>query len=177
MSAVPDTATSQVAPGLWRRMASLLYEGLLLFGVGLVSGVIGAGIVAFTGQSHPRPLLAINFLIYAAYFTWQWSARGQTLAMRSWNIRVVTQDGQPLSRARALARFGLACLWVAPAWLLSLWNGWHGWQMLSATAVGIFAYAAIARLLPGRQFLHDLAAGTRLIIWNKAEAPRQNPAP
>ena len=182
MSSVPETP-SLVAPGLLRRLASLLYEGLLLFGIGLLSGAIGASLFALTGQQHARTLIAINFMIYAGYFAWQWSARGQTLAMRSWHIRVVTADGKPLTWARALARFGLACLWVAPAWALSLWNGWHGWQMLGATAVGIAAYAALAALMPGHQFLHDIACGTRLITWrpvrpqSRAEAARQNPAP
>jgi uncharacterized RDD family membrane protein YckC len=183
MSAARSESPPLAAPGLWRRLASLLYEGLLLFGIGLISGVIGAALFAVTKQQHFRALLAINFLVYAVYFTWQWSVRGQTLAMTSWSIRVVTSEGDPLSRARALARFGMACLWVAPAWALSMWNGWHGWQALGATAVGICAYAALAAIMPGRQFLHDMACGTRLITWRpqrpggQAEAPRQNPAP
>lgn len=181
MSAGTIGPPSLTTPGLWRRLASLLYEGLLLFGIGLISGVIGAAFFAITGTQHPRALLAINFLIYAGYFTWQWSSRGQTLAMASWQIRVVTANGARLSRTRALARFGLACLWVAPAWVLSLRNGWHGWQALGASAVGIGAYAALTAVLPHRQFLHDVACGTRLVTWRpppqgSAEAARQNSA-
>ena len=41
------------APSLRRRMAAFVYEGLLLFGIGLVPGAIGALFFALTGQHHP----------------------------------------------------------------------------------------------------------------------------
>lgn len=69
------------APGLNRRMASFIYEGLLLFGIGLVPGAIGALFVALTGHRHPlqsdTSLRVIALLIYAVYFTWFWSGTGQ----------------------------------------------------------------------------------------------------
>lgn len=160
-------ASEAQAPSLRRRMASFVYEGLLLFGIGLIPGAVGALFVALTGQQHPlqsgTALQVITFVIYGVYFTWFWSKRGQTLPMQTWQIRVVTTDGQRLSQGQALLRFFASCLWVAPATVLAMLNGWSKWQALGAVGVGIVAYALLALLHPQRQFWHDAICGTRLV--------------
>ena len=154
-------------PGLKRRMASFVYEGLLLFGIGLIPGVIGALFVALTGHEHPlqsyTALRAITLMIYAVYFSWFWSTRGQTLPMQTWHIRVVTAQGEPLSQPRALARFIASCAWFAPAAALASINHWTRWQGLAAIGIGVVAYALLALLHPQRQFWHDALCGTRLV--------------
>ena len=161
------TPTPFVTPSLARRMASFVYEGLLLFGIGLIPGALGALFVALTGHQHPMQsdtaLRAITLLIYAVYFTWFWSARGQTLPMQTWHIRVVTAADKPLSQSRALARFAAACAWFAPAAALAAANHWARWQGLAAIGIGVVAYAALALLHPQRQFWHDALCGTRLV--------------
>jgi uncharacterized RDD family membrane protein YckC len=164
----PGTADCGMAvPGLRRRMASFVYEGLLLFGIGLIPGAIGAVFEALTGHQHPlqsdTALRLVTLTIYAVYFTWFWSARGQTLPMQTWHIRVVTARGQALSQRRALARFVASCVWFAPATLLAAINHWTRWQALAAVAVGVVAYALLSLLHPQRQFWHDALCGTRLI--------------
>ncbi len=160
-------AGAHQAPGLNRRMASFIYEGLLLFGIGLIPGVIGALFVALTGHRHllqsDASLRIITLLIYAVYFTWFWSGTGQTLPMKTWHLRVVTTQGQRLSQVRALMRFVASCAWFAPAALLSALNGWKGWQGLGAAAIGVVAYAMLALLHPQRQFWHDALCGTRIV--------------
>ena len=162
------------APSLRRRMAAFAYEGLLLFGIGLIPGAVGALFFALTGHDHPLQsdagLRVIAFVIYAVYFTWFWSVRGQTLAMQTWHIRVVTADGESLSQARALCRFVAACAWFAPAALLAHLNGWTGWSALVAAAIGVVAYALLALLQPQRQFWHDVLCGTRLIAADPAKS-------
>ena len=154
-------------PSLKRRMASFAYEGLLLFGIGLIPGVIGALLVALTGNQHPlqndATLRVITLLIYAVYFTWFWSVRGQTLPMQTWHIRVVAANGDRLSLWQALARFAASCAWFAPAALLAAANGWTRWHGLAAMSVGVVAYALLALLHPQRPFWHDALCGTRLI--------------
>ena len=161
------TVPGTMAPGLMRRMASFVYKGLLLFGIGLIPGALGALFVALTGHRHPlqsdSALRAITLLIYAVYFTWFWSARGQTLPMQTWHIRVVTAQGAPLSQPRALARFVASCAWFAPAAAIAWLNDWTRWQGLAAIGVGVVAYALLALLHPQRQFWHDALCGTRLI--------------
>jgi len=165
-----------MAPSLKRRMASFVYEGLLLFGIGLIPGAIGALFVALTGHQHPlqsdSALRVITLVIYAVYFSWFWSKRGQTLAMQTWHIRVVTAQGRPLSQRRALMRFAAACGWFAPAALIATLNHWSRWQGLGAMAVGVVAYALLALLHPQRQFWHDALCGTRLIDARPPAAAR-----
>ena len=148
-------------------MAAFVYEGLLLFGIGLIPGAIGALFVALSSSAHPpardATLRVITFAIYAIYFTWYWSARGQTLPMQTWHIRVVTLAGAPLTAGRAFARFVASCAWFAPAALLAGWNGWTRWQGLAAVAVGVVAYALLALAHPRRQFWHDALCGTQLV--------------
>ncbi len=148
-------------------MASFVYEGLLLFGIGLIPGAIGALFVALTGRAHPlqsdAALRLIGFGLYAIYFSWFWSTRGQTLPMQTWNIRVVTRRGDRLSQPRALLRFLGSCAWVAPAALVAALNHWTRWQALGTVGVGIVAYAMLALLRSDRQFWHDAVCGTRLI--------------
>jgi uncharacterized RDD family membrane protein YckC len=158
-------------PSLGRRMASFVYEGLLLFGISLIPGALGALFVALTGQpagqQHPlqsdTALRAITMLIYAIYFSWFWSKRGQTLPMQTWHIRVITNQGAALSQSRALARFVASWAWFAPSSALIALNHWSRWQSLAAMTVGIVAYALLALLHPQRQFWHDALCGTRLI--------------
>ena len=154
-------------PSLWRRMASFLYEGMLLFGLGLIPGALGALFVAVSGHRHPlqneAALRAITLAMYAIYFAWFWSARGQTLPMQTWHIKVVTAAGGPLSQPRALLRFLAACAWVAPAMLVAALNHWTRWQAIGAAAIGIVGYALLALLHPERQFWHDAVCATRLI--------------
>jgi len=166
-------------PSLKRRMASFVYEGLLLFGIGLIPGALGALFVALTGHQHPlqsdTALRLITLLIYAVYFSWFWSARGQTLPMQTWHIRVVTSEGRPLSQPRALARFVASCAWFAPAAALAAVNHWERWQGLAAVGIGVVAYALLALLHPQRQFWHDALCGTRLV--NDSPRPAlDNPA-
>ena len=162
-----DAPVAGVTPSLKRRMASFVYEGLLLFGIGLIPGAIGALFFALTGQRHPlqsdTALRIITLGIYAMYFSWFWSARGQTLPMQTWHIRVVTVDGKRLTQLRALARFVASCAWFAPAFVIEAINHWSRWQGVAAYAVGVVAYALLALLHPQRQFWHDALCGTRLI--------------
>jgi uncharacterized RDD family membrane protein YckC len=165
------------APGLKRRLACLVYEFMVLFGIGLIPGAIGALIVAQTGPNHPTQnelvLQAIGFVFYGCYFVWFWSVRGQTLPMQTWHIRVVTTAGQPLTRRRALARYVASYVWLVPAALIAKLNHWPPRDMAIGIGVGIVAYALLALLQPQRQYWHDMLCGTQLI--DAKPAPRTKP--
>ncbi len=107
--AEPSTSPLQSAlqaPGLWRRMACFVYEGVLLFGVVMIAGYLFRPLTqqrhALTGR---HGLQAFLFVVLAIYFVWFWSHGGQTVAMRAWHIRVVDVAGRPISQARGLARY------------------------------------------------------------------------
>jgi uncharacterized RDD family membrane protein YckC len=167
-AAVGAAGLSASTPPLARRMACFVYEALLLFGVALIPGALGAIFFAQTGQQHPlqsaTALRAFALVLFGVYFVWLWSARGQTLAMQTWRIRLVTADGLPLTQARALGRYAACCCcWFAPPALVASIAALPPWPALAGFASWIVAYALSALTSPGRQFWHDRLCGTRLI--------------
>lgn len=179
---LPDAAPA-ATPSLARRMACFVYEAMLLFGLALVPGVLGAIFFAQTGQRHPlqsdTALRAYALVMYGVYFVWLWSRRGQTLAMQTWRIRVVTAAGAPLSQGRALARYLACCVaWFGPPTLVASALHWPPAASLAAVAVWTLAYALLALLAPDRQFWHDRLCGTRLVrAADDARAMRVRPRP
>jgi uncharacterized RDD family membrane protein YckC len=173
MTTAPDAAGEALAgagatPSLARRMACFVYEATLLFGLALIPGALGALFVAQTGQRHPlqseTALRLFAFVLYGVYFVWLWSTRGQTLAMQTWRIRVVTATGERLTQARALGRYlACCCAWFAPATLLASALALPPWPSLGAVAAGIVVYALSALAAPERQFWHDRLCRTRLV--------------
>lgn len=143
----------------------MLYEGLLLFGVLMVAGWLYAALTqqrhALTGKTGLQLFL---FLVLGIYFIWFWTHGGQTVAMKTWRLRVLRADGQPLTQGRALARYLLAWLWFLPALLTLHLSGLKGGGATAGVLLaGVLAYAAASRLHPQRQFLHDALCGTRIV--------------
>lgn len=151
--------------GLARRLAAFLYEGVLLFGVVFFAGFLYS---VLTRQQHALQgrigLGIFIFIVLGLYFVGFWTRSGQTLAMKTWHLRVVDAAGRPLTATRALARYLASWLWFLPA-LLSTWAlGLHsGGAIVGSLVAGVLAYLLIARLHPERQFLHDTICGSRVI--------------
>ncbi|HJV11727.1 MAG TPA: RDD family protein [Burkholderiales bacterium] len=127
---------SGTTPGLPRRLASMVYEAVLLFAVAFFAAWLfffaSGGRDATAGWLRYTLQLFIGAM-FAAYFLWCWLRGGQTLAMKAWHIRLV--DVTP---GKAFLRFVLAAALfpVSVAWAL---------------------------FDRDRQFLHDRLAGTRLV--------------
>ena len=162
---------SPPSASLGRRMSCFVYEGVLLFGVLMAAGLLYGTV---TGQRNAmvgrHGLQAFLFVVLGVYFSWFWTHGGQTLAMKTWRIRLLRVDGTPLSMPRAWLRYLLCWLWFAPA-LLWLWlEGADSLAPdLATLTAGVLIYAALARVLPGRQFWHDVACGTRLVDVRAAQ--------
>jgi uncharacterized RDD family membrane protein YckC len=151
------------SPSLPRRMASFFYEGLLLWGILIFSGILGGVIYFSTGQYFNISLRIFTFLLYGWYFVWFWSSRGQTLPMQTWKIRLVTSEGKKPNVARSIMRY-LACyVWLGVTALVIYFNNWTGKNSLVAFSVGLFLYLLIPLLHPERKFWHDVVCGTKLI--------------
>jgi len=165
----PDPASTAldapelIAPSLPRRMACWFYEGMLMFGVVFVAGYL-FGTLSQTRHAldNRHGLQAFLFVVFGIYFTWFW-AKGQTLAMKTWNIRLVDTAGKPVTQARALLRYVLSWLWFLPALgavsPFKLSGGETGVILVGWVAV----WALLSRFHPLRQFWHDALAGTRLV--------------
>lgn len=170
--AAPAAAPVEFA-GLRRRIASFMYEGVLLFGVVFVSGYLYSALTqqrnAMQGQ---HGLQAFMFLVLGIYFGWFWSHGGQTVAMKAWHVRVVDSRMRALSQSRALLRYLLSWLWFLPALLLAFGLQLHSLSgIFTALGSGMLAYVLLSRVLPHQQFLHDWLCGTLLITQRPAPKP------
>lgn len=150
-------------PGLVRRMACWLYEGILMFGVVFIAGYLFSTLSQTRhAMDNRHALQAFLFVIFGIYFVWFWG-KGQTLAMKTWDIRVVDLHGKAISQARAAARYALSWLWLLPALAVAAWLGLTGPQSIVITLGWVAVWAILSRFHPQQQFLHDALAGTRLI--------------
>ncbi|AKS40852.1 RDD family protein [Wenzhouxiangella marina] len=116
-----DTDLPQNDPpcGLLRRIAALLYDGLLLLAILMLAALI---VVIPLGAEVPsgNPFFQLYLLTVSwLYFALGWRG-GQTLGMRSWRIRIHSEGERPgwlTTVARFLAAllswvcFGLGFLW------------------------------------------------------------------
>jgi uncharacterized RDD family membrane protein YckC len=154
-------------------MACWMYEGLLMFGVVFIAGYL------FSTLSQTRNAMdnrhgqqAFLFVVFGIYFVWFW-AKGQTLAMKTWNIRVVDKHGASLTQARALLRYVLSWLWFLPPLVVS-WVFALPAREAAVLAVGwVLIWAILSRFHPERQFWHDALAGTRLVTSLPRPTPPQ----
>jgi uncharacterized RDD family membrane protein YckC len=111
--------------GFGRRFAALIYDSLLLAALllaytGIVVAIRGGGLSAGSGYGWYL-YRAGELAIVAGYYVVNWIRSGQTLGMRAWNLRTVSDTGGPLRLGRALWRCVCGFLAWAPAALGVLW--------------------------------------------------------
>ena len=157
------------APGLLRRMACWLYEGMLLFAVLFISGYL-FGTLSQTRHAldNRQGLQAFLFLVVGIYFTW-FGQKGQTLAMKTWHIRVVDAHGQALTQKRAFLRYLLSWIWFIPPLAIVGPYELSGGETTLIFLGWVAVWALLSRFHPLRQFWHDALAGTRLVNAQPAE--------
>lgn len=130
-------------PGIVRRLAAMLYESLLVAAVLAVAFVLPHVLIgAFANiQAHHAATKIHFFVVLLIYFCWFWVNGGQTLAMKTWRIRVVDVHGGRLRPAQAVFRYLAA------------------WFSIAFFGLGIL-WALFDR---EGQFLHDRIADTRIV--------------
>jgi uncharacterized RDD family membrane protein YckC len=150
-------------PSLLRRMAAWLYEGMLLFGVIFIAGYLFGTLTQTRHAMTNRIGLQIFiFLVLGVYFVWLWS-KGQTLAMKTWNIRVVNHEGVELTQVRALIRYLYSWVWFLPPLAVTTIFNLDSLQGVLLIFGWVLLWAIASQFHPERQFWHDVFAGTRLI--------------
>jgi uncharacterized RDD family membrane protein YckC len=159
------------APPLKTRLACLVYEALLLFGPVFAAGWLFSIVMQ---QRHALVLRhgmqAWLFFVLGMYFAWFWSHGRQTLPMKTWRIRLVDEQGGPVSFFRAALRYLLAWGWFLPGLALAWALDTHQWASLMLPLANILLFAAASWFDPARQFPHDRLLGTRLIRVQPADS-------
>ena len=137
-----DNAIAPIPATFLARIAAMVYELLLVTAVLFVASLPFLYLVgnAESGWRHFAFQLYLTGVLFT-YFSAFWMRSGQTLAMKTWRIRLVDRNGgRPTLRQSAL-RFVVALIGL----LLAGAGFW--WALFDRD----------------RQFLHDRIAGTRLV--------------
>lgn len=162
------------APSIPRRLACWLYEGMLMFGVVFIAGYLFSTLTQTRHALDNRHLQqAFLFVVFGIYFVWLW-AKGQTLAMKTWHIRVVDRQGRPITQQRALLRYVLSWLWFLPSLAVGGAFALPGGELAVIVIGWVAIWATLSRFHPQRQFLHDALAGTRLVHYKPAVPLKKN---
>lgn len=137
---------SVTSPGWLRRLACLVYELLLLSAVLMLAALIFLLLFGDATEPPKRYFFQVYlWLLTGGYFVWNWMRGGQTLAMQTWRIKLVSVKGGLLTREQAVKRFLLACVFPGASFL---------WALFDREG----------------QYLHDRLSGTRLILLAKKAA-------
>lgn len=119
----------------------MAYDGILVVAL----WIIGAALIVIPAGDAVQPgsvlFQAFLWLLAWAYFALCWRRGGQTLGMRTWKIRLVSNSGA-VSWQQTFVRY-------ATAWI-------------SAFALGAGFLWAFTN--PDRLTWHDIASGTRLVV-------------
>lgn len=159
------TAALTSPPSRLRRFACMMYEAVLLFAVAFLAGYL---FDTLTQSKHALMLRhwrqAWLFFVIGVYFVLCWRSNGQTLPMKTWNIRLQARDGSPPSIPRLILRYVL--IWplvLIAAGLVAAASSATGWKSVDMFIVlapfVIFVWSWFDK---DGQFLHDRLLGTRL---------------
>ncbi|MCW8194270.1 RDD family protein [Proteobacteria bacterium 005FR1] len=124
----------QPGGNLFRRLAAMIYDTLLLLGLSFAYGGIFAVWIPNWIADEPTPLGELPFgdlgmfffqlgwlALIVGFFTYFWHRGGQTLGMRAWRLRIQQPGGGSLTYTQCLLRCALAFLSMAAVGLGYLW--------------------------------------------------------
>lgn len=139
---------------LWRRLAALIYDSFLLFGllmlfgyaaVGLESLLMGSSHVEHSPTAGGNPAVFAGMMtVIAGFYCTFWLRNRQTLGMQAWRLQLETADDSPLTIRHCLLRL-----------------------LAGVLSMGCFGLGFLWCLLPGRTTWHDLISSTRVVVHEK----------
>ncbi|MFY9179187.1 MAG: RDD family protein [Venatoribacter sp.] len=131
---------------IWRRLAALAYDSLVVLALFILVGFIIQGIYAPLHQGEPigelpRPVvLTILFSVCFLYYSHSWRKAGQTIGMKAWRIKLVNTQPKPIQLSQCMLRTGMGLFSLLIVGLGFFWalldkqqRSWH--DMASLTRV------------------------------------------
>ncbi len=122
--------------------ACFIYEALAVVALCFVCVLLFITLIGDASHGPKRYLLQlVLWLAIGVYFVWCWKKTGQTLAMQTWQLKLLDKNHQPLSWPRAMTRY-----------------------MLSSLSLMVFGLGFLWALLDReRRYLHDRLLGSYII--------------
>ena len=162
----PSQPRTLITPSRWRRFSSMMYEGVLLFAVVFLASYLFDTLTqSRSGLMFQHERQVALFIAIGIYFVLSWKYKGQTLPMKTWNIRLIDKNGLPPTVGRLTLRYIL--VWPIPLISILLVQGLSRITGYASTDLLIvftpFTLFIWTWFDAERQFLHDRLLGTRLI--------------
>ncbi|MGQ9659705.1 MAG: RDD family protein [Thermochromatium sp.] len=134
-------------PSILRRLGAFLYDGLLLISVLMIAlGLVVVPYGVITGEELYQHHLLLEriylLLVSGAFYVYFWTHGGQTLGMKAWRLKVIAQDGTPVSFDAAVKRFVWSIVSLIPLGL-GLW-----WSLFNSQGLA----------------WHDIRSNTRVVL-------------
>lgn len=129
-----ETTDLQPTASLFRRLAAILYDSLLLLAILMIAS---APIVLVAGGPITSGVTLFAYRLYLlgivlAFFGWFWTHGGQTLGMRAWRLKLVATHGSPVGWGQSIWRLAAASVSIACFGLGFVWSAfdaehlsWH----------------------------------------------------
>lgn len=109
-------------PSLIKLGACFIYDALAVVALCFVSALVVIILIGDASYGLKRYLLqVVLWLAIGVYFVWCWKKTGQTLAMKTWQLKLVNKDGKLLPLNLAMARYVLSTLSLVLFGLGFLW--------------------------------------------------------
>jgi len=126
-----DPVLSECPPAsLVKQLAAMVYDSLLIFAV--LFSASAAALLFNNGEAIEANLWFELYLLFTlfTYYAWFWQKSGQTLGMRVWKIRLVSDSGGNPGWAVCYLRLvcallSLLCLGLGYWWRLFTPYPWH----------------------------------------------------
>ena len=164
-----DRSEKPEAVGLFRRLAAIVYDGMLLFAVLFFAAL---AIMLPFNITHEHSLYSVFiFYIYVVSFLflgWSWTRSGQTLGMKTWRIHLHRNDGKLVSWKQALSRFVSVLIFWAPAAITYYLSPQYFQEYSWLTLIPVVIDYLWCLFDPEKRALHDIISGTRLTTFNES---------
>jgi uncharacterized RDD family membrane protein YckC len=110
------------APGLLKLGACFIYDALIVIALSFALAGLFLLVAGTATHGLKRYLLQLTLWFFIGiYFAWCWSRSGQTLAMKTWRLKLIGQDGNLLSLQAAFLRYMAASISLMLLGLGFLW--------------------------------------------------------
>ena len=128
------TPADSTSPALWRRLAAIVYDSIVVIAIWIV---VGFAVLSLFGIEEARTIEGeaieldplYQYTLFASmlgsaflFFGWFWTNSGQTIGMQAWKLKIQNADGSSISWKQVLLRFVTAPIALGLAGIGYWWS-------------------------------------------------------
>ncbi|MDK2779300.1 MAG: RDD family protein [Pseudomonadota bacterium] len=124
---MPSDQNYPTAP-LTRRLAALAYDGLILVALYIILGGLLVTLISKLAEGgddmlrlSPATAASLFYIICFLYYSHSWRRGGQTVGMKSWRIKVISEYKPEVTLSQCMLRSAIGFFSILAAGLGFLW--------------------------------------------------------